>query len=95
MAEDAESNVESYKNRSKSFFNNPLRSPKDLLVNIPELPKEGPTRKPFYQTNTDLIADGIGETRRGMQRTGDRVLIGHSSEEVKNQFLGNFTRENI
>jgi hypothetical protein len=50
MADDAESTLESYKKRSDSTINNPLRKQKEVFVNIPEhLKDNAAVHTPFYQ----------------------------------------------
>ena len=48
MEFDLASTVESYKRRTNSYFRNPLVSPKEMLVNVPEKEKMAATRTPFY-----------------------------------------------
>ena len=86
MAEDLQSHatVESYKMRTGSYFRNPLSPPKDIFVSIPEREKAAANRMPLYQNNLDLIANGIGETTRGVPRhTQKEVLLGHNNAGVK------------
>lgn len=96
QATDAESTVESYKVRSKSYFRNPLSPPRDALVNVPDNLKPAIYRQPLYQIQTDLIANGIGENQRGVPRPSDKeTLIGHQSVDQKHHMLTNFTKDNL
>ena len=46
---EVQSNVDSYKRRSNSYFRNPLMPPKELLVNVPERDRPAAYRTPFYR----------------------------------------------
>lgn len=93
---DLQSTVESYKRRSNSYFRNPLMPPKELFVNIPSKVKPVQSRAPLYQTQTDLIVNGIGDYTKGLPRhTTKERLLGHNSVDVKTQVLGGFTRDNL
>jgi len=92
--QDAEvlSTIESYKHRSKNYFN-PLTPQKELFVCIPEQSKLTPNRVPFYLNQLDLIVNGVGEATRGVPRRN--VLIGHQNNELKQQILERYTRDNL
>ena len=51
--------AESFKHRSKSYFN-PLAG-RDLIVNVPEKTKGELNRLPPYLKHMDLIVNGIGD----------------------------------
>ena len=89
---DMDSIVESFKHRSKSYFN-PLHSGnREILVNVPEKTKNELQRLPPYLKHLDLIANGIGDYTKGVPRYPNRM--GHVSKEEKQHLLGNFTRDN-
>ena len=93
---DLQSTVESYKRRSNSYFGNPLMPPKELFVPVPDKERLTPHRTPFYQTQTDLIVNGVGENQRGVPRhTVKEKLLGHNSVDMKAQILGGYTRDNL
>ena len=46
---EVQSNVDSYKRRSNSYFRNPLMPPKELLVSVPDRDKPAAYRTPFYR----------------------------------------------
>ena len=83
--------AESFKHRSKSYFN-PLAG-RDLIVNVPEKSKGELNRLPPYLKHLDLIANGIGDYQKGVPRYPHRM--GHTSQEEKAHLLGNFTRDNL
>jgi len=70
--------------------------PKELFVPVPLQAKPAPHRTPFYQKQTDLIANGVGENTRGLPRHSEKeTLIGHQSLQLRKQILDHFTRDNL
>ena len=89
---DVGSILESFKHKTKTYFN-PLSPPKETLVNIPEVAKTAHNRLPPYLHGVDLLAHGIGDQTRGMAR--HPLRMGHQSQDQKNILLASWTLDNI